>query len=247
MSSSYSDFNYSTHTPDLNYGGDNPPSWALALEGNYTNLHGAKEARPGWNRWCMRFYQRFGHEYVCSVPDDQPGCDHITGKLVDTDGCESGVGIAHQLDIRPSIPVESCGAPGTCGAFGIDTDDNCGNQGGYDFPSLTPDHCRAGADGKGGWCRFEFCIGSDDANDLSQPGARHYEVRIARLDAPRIEETLITESETYSYELDYFLFNSWNNRLEAEGHREVSYYMEAAWPVDSGQWIGPACEIEDRC
>jgi hypothetical protein len=221
--------------PSLAYGGTKPPQHVLELTGSYTNLYGITRAPAGSRRLCARWYERFGAEYQC--PASAPPCATDDGKLFDMSGA-NGESSAHQVVIRK--PVSGCGTPGNCGTFGIDQDTL--DDTAYGFSSLvTPDTCRMDGSGNGGWCRFEICVAGDA--DLTGGGNRYYDAKIKSLDSGN-EVSLATNRLRYSAGVSQHIFNSWNGMGGEQARREVSYYMEAAWPSDAGQWIGAAAEIE---
>jgi hypothetical protein len=112
----------------------------------------------------------------------------------------------------------------------------------FPFAQISPNTCRADASGNGGWCRFEVCTAG--ATALTAPGLRYYQARITPLNNQSLAETITTTTQGHATQIKDMRVNLWNGLSDAQAHAEFSYYMEAAWQTDTGQFIGPASEIE---
>lgn len=232
---------------DLDFGGMHPPSYVLEQLHGYCDSPNMKSANTGARRRCARWYERFGKDYLCAINvDAEPSCggNHITGKMFDTTGT-GGESTDHQLVIQAKETTDPyCGAPGHCGPFQFQSDDPTnGGEESFTFQTMSPDKCRADANGKGGWCRMELCIGSID-HDLTTGGNRYYEVRVKQLSTGLTETIKSTHTRLFNTGVNYFRLNAWNNQTGETARIEFSHFMEASYATDSGQWIGPAIEIE---
>jgi len=226
------------------HGGSNPPNHVYQTTASFTNLHGATDistVRPSARRYCTRWYMRYGHDYVPAGPTNN-NCP-AKGKVLDFNGPNSKSG--HQWVINDFnaalVSPGACPAPGQSSLFKLDTDElPAGYTDKYFIPGdVTPNECRADANGNGVWCRFEFCAGGT----LGSPGSRYADVRVTHL-ASGAEAHKRTESAPYSNAHYYQVVNVWNNLSGPGAMREFSHFMEASWSNDAGQWIGPASELE---
>ncbi len=102
------------------------------------------------------------------------------------------------------------------------------------------------ADCRTGWCRVELCIDGDVQNlrDLSVDGYIQQVGGPKRSEFPRKFIGNAPGGDGYQ---DSWLLNMYREGSGCRGWRQFSHVMFAGWNSASGQYIGPACEMEGVC
>lgn len=223
-----------TRIDDLDYGGSNPPGFAFRSTGTecFTWLVGEDGAPGADQRLCSRFYVRVDNNFV-GAGQKNGGCPREDFKMWDM--CNGHPNCSQMTENTGS----GCGSAGNYHRWVLNVD-SLSIENNYFLTS--PDNfswegCRKDASGNGGWCRVEICA----SGDLDGNGSKQYQAKVTALDSGRVAQA--TSTAASGAPLDQFHFN-----FDLEGNApagyEVAYYMEASWPSNSGQFIGPAAEIE---
>ena len=105
------------------------------------------------------------------------------------------------------------------------------------------------------WCRFEQCMVGDFDNGLNiEPVARFTQILNDGSIGKELLMTRPSNNPLLNTNTTVKLgnnVNTWIANLYREGNLTgetfVSHAMMAAWPDNSGQFIGPACEVEGGC
>ncbi len=95
------------------------------------------------------------------------------------------------------------------------------------------------------WCRWEMCVDSDFGN----PG-NHLDVRarIVAVETGRTRSFAGTECAGANLTANRdWLISAFRQDPGDAGETYYAFAMQAHWTTDTGQWIGPACEMEGGC
>lgn len=197
-------------------------------------------AQASTTRMCTRYYKYISTDYS-GASNDPPGGPYT---------CESGRNKIMQYTFGSDIlQITEYGSNGPDPCFGppygeygkIDLICPTGNcpSGGYnlyfgDNPTFS--------DCNGGWCRFEMCVSGDiDAGDLTLAEMQMWS-----------QETDVESEAAQSGTYTFGNHSSGTNGADLYhgqgtgpvGHEFIKFFRYAEWTTDSGQWIGPACEME---
>ena len=104
-------------------------------------------------------------------------------------------------------------------------------------------------DCRGQWCRMELCASSSQSGSVGTGTGLYAEARVNIITGPKAgtvqnwPKTFIGDAPVQGRVGAPWIMNMYRQG-SCTGYKLVSHAMQAAWTTDSGQWIGPAVEIE---
>ena len=94
------------------------------------------------------------------------------------------------------------------------------------------------SDCQSSWCRMEICIEKPDSSTFFA------KARIVVLDTGKTMDFTSNTGNANTINITTPWIGNLFRQNSSQGFRYVSYGMQAYWPSGTGQWIGPASEIE---